>query len=80
MATEHDYGLSPEQYHAGLDKLWGALENVKYNGERDVFTMSADRIKELEKVIADYVDYNRDMPQYEKNIPEIKALFDIAPT
>jgi hypothetical protein len=51
MSAESDYGLTPEQYHAGLDKLWDALENVIYNGERDVFTMCSDRIKELESLI-----------------------------
>ncbi len=46
--SNNDYGISPEQYHAGLDKLWSALENVLYNGEKDVFTMCSDRIKKLE--------------------------------
>lgn len=46
--NNNDYGISPEQYHAGLDKLWNALENVLYNGEKDVFTMCSDRIKKLE--------------------------------
>ncbi len=43
-----DYGITAEQYHARLDKLWKALENVKYNGEDDVFTMCEKRIKNLE--------------------------------
>ena len=41
------YGITPEQYHAGLDKLWGAL-NGDENGVDDVFTMCADKIKELQ--------------------------------
>ena len=54
MSNHEEYGITPEQYHAGLDKLWGALENVLYNGERDVFTMCADRIKELEEKVREY--------------------------
>lgn len=61
MANEHDYGISPEQYHAGLDKLWKALEKVIYNGERDVFTMCAERIAELEKKIND-IESNLSQP------------------
>jgi len=40
-----EYGLTPEQYHAGLDKLWEALELTEVQNE-DVFTLAARAIKE----------------------------------
>ncbi len=42
-----DYGITAEQYHAGLDKLWKALDGNE-NGVDDVFTMCEKRIKNLE--------------------------------
>jgi len=40
--------ITPQQYHAGLDKLWKAL---KLTGpqDKDVFTLCVERIAELEK-------------------------------
>lgn len=71
MSTESDYGLTPAQYHAGLDKLWTALENVKYNGERDVFTMCADRIKELESALAETFEQVYDNPHIDGLIERV---------
>ncbi len=48
-----DYGVTPEQYHAGLNKLWDALGNTG-NGTDDVFTLCANRIKELEEEVREY--------------------------
>ena len=42
-----DYGCTPAQYHAGLDKLWKALRVVEVQDE-DVFTLAARKIKLLE--------------------------------
>lgn len=44
----NEYGISPEQYHASLDKLWKAVEREPYNGERDVFTICVDKLRDLE--------------------------------
>jgi hypothetical protein len=41
------FDITPEQYHAGLDKLWEALGLSGVQSE-DVFTLAARRIKELE--------------------------------
>lgn len=41
------YGITPEQYHAGVDKLWAALGLTGVQ-DKDVFTLAAERIKELE--------------------------------
>ena len=47
--TYHDdFGCSPAQYHAGLDKLWKALRLTETQDE-DVFTLAAKRIEELER-------------------------------
>lgn len=43
MRTEFD--ITPEQYHAGLDKLWAAL-GVTGPQEQDVFTLAAQAIAE----------------------------------
>jgi len=40
------FDISPEQYHAGLDKLWEAL-GVTGVQEQDVFTLAAAEIKQL---------------------------------
>lgn len=49
----YEYGITPEQYHAGLDKLWTVL-GTKENGVDDVFTLCAARIKELEEEVREY--------------------------
>ena len=41
------YGISPEQYHAALDKIWTALHAEGPQSE-DVFAQAANRIRELE--------------------------------
>jgi len=47
--------ITPEQYHAGLDKLWSALGD-RGNGIDDVFTLCAERITELEKALNEAAD------------------------
>ncbi len=42
-----DYGLTPDQYHAGVDKLWDAL-GLTGTQETDVFTLANARITELQ--------------------------------
>ena len=46
-AMQDEYGITPEQYHAGLDKLWAALKLTGVQDE-DVFTLAAHRIEQLE--------------------------------
>ncbi len=43
MSSYADYGLTPEQYHAGLAKLWAALGLVGVQ-EQDVFTLASECI------------------------------------
>lgn len=38
-----EYGITPEQYHAGLDKLWAAL-GLTGPQDKDVFTLAAEAI------------------------------------
>jgi hypothetical protein len=64
MTTESDYGLTPEQYHAGLNKLWEALKTVNYNGEFDVFTMCLNRIQELELAIVNHKSESQEIKDY----------------
>lgn len=40
----HKYGCTPEQYHAGVSKLWAALEIKSSPTGDDVFTLAAARI------------------------------------
>lgn len=47
MSSYADYGLTPEQYHAGLDKLWTALGLTGVQ-DRDVFTLASERIMSAE--------------------------------
>jgi len=69
MNNENDYGITPEQYHAGLDKLWEALENVRYNGTDDVFTMCAKRINELENKLEE-IRINRSVKVSDMSAPD----------
>ena len=46
LRHEREYGLTPEQYHAGLDKLWKALKLTGVQ-DTDVFTLAAERIEFL---------------------------------
>jgi len=45
--TRDRFDISPQQYHAGLDRLWGALR-VTGPQLKDVFTLAAERIHVLE--------------------------------
>ena len=46
-----DYGLTPAQYHAGVDMLWAALGKTDAGVQDvDVFTQAAEAIKELERL------------------------------
>lgn len=44
------FDISPEQYHAGLDKLWDALRITTVQ-DTDVFTLAADRIEALKAIV-----------------------------
>ena len=45
-----EYGLTPAQYHAGLDKLWAALDVTGVQDD-DVFTLCAARLRRLREEI-----------------------------
>lgn len=47
--------ISSAQYHAGLDKLWAALGLTGVQ-DRDVFTLAAERIRQLEAGVWVVVD------------------------
>ena len=46
------FDCTPEQYHAGLDKLWAAL-GVSGPQEHDVFTLVAAEIEQLRRLNQD---------------------------
>lgn len=52
MSQESNFGISPEQYHAGLDKLWKAL-GITTVQDKDVFTLAAEKIQRLNRFVAD---------------------------
>lgn len=43
MSVYADYGLTPEQYHAGVDRLWDALGLTSVQ-DTDVFTLANARL------------------------------------
>lgn len=49
-----DYGITPEQYHAALDKLWKALR-ITTHQEKDVFTLAAEAIDRYRSLTEDSV-------------------------
>ena len=42
-----DYGLTPAQYHAGLDKLWAAMPQYTGPTSEGVFTLAVQEIEGL---------------------------------
>lgn len=48
--SESDYGLSPAQYHAGLDRLWTALGVTGVQSD-DVFTLCAAELTTLREQV-----------------------------
>lgn len=63
MSSERDsFDLSPQQYHAGLDRLWSALAvslGVSGVQDDDVFTLCASAITKL-KADNDCLRHERD--------------------
>lgn len=69
-----DYGLTPAQYHAGLDKLWAALK-VTGVQELDVFTLCANRIAQLKKQLSDEQQWRVDAQRFGDQLQaEVKLL------
>jgi len=66
LASRNDYGLSPEQYHAGLDRLWKAL-GITTVQDTDVFTLAAERIVHLTEVLEDIAHHGTDQPALSDN-------------
>lgn len=52
VETENRYGLTPDQYHASVAKLWAALGITSVQSE-DVFTLAAERIEKLTTALED---------------------------
>ena len=46
------FDLTPEQYHAGVDKLWKALRLTDVQ-KQDVFTLASDEIDRLRQLVND---------------------------
>jgi hypothetical protein len=44
-----DFGITPAQYHAGLFKLWGALNMPSNPTGEDVFTLAARAIEQAQQ-------------------------------
>jgi hypothetical protein len=44
-----DFGITPAQYHAGLSKLWDALNMPSNPTGEDVFTLAARAIEESQQ-------------------------------
>ena len=44
-----DFGITPAQYHAGLSKLWDALNMPSNPTGEDVFTLAARAIEEAQQ-------------------------------
>jgi hypothetical protein len=44
-----DFGITPAQYHAGLSKLWDALDMPSNPSGEDVFTLAARAIKDAQQ-------------------------------
>jgi hypothetical protein len=55
------YGLTAEQYHAGLTKLWDALE-LEGVQQKDVFTLVVERIEHLTERLEAIAFHGTDQP------------------
>ena len=53
--------ITPDEYRAGLKKLWDALPQRIYE-EDDVFTLASQRIKWLTEVLESIAMQGTDMP------------------
>ncbi len=51
MDPRSEFGITPEQYHAGLDQLWDAL-GVTGPQDDDVFTLAAAAIRSRADLLA----------------------------
>ena len=49
-SRDHFGGITPQQYHAGLDKLWKSLRLTEVQDE-DVFTLTAREIEWLRAIV-----------------------------
>ena len=53
MESEYDphtnFGITPAQYHAGLSKIWGALNMPSNPTGEDVFTLAARAIEDAQQ-------------------------------
>jgi hypothetical protein len=53
--------MDSEQYHAGVRKLWDAL-NIITAQEQDVFTLAEKRIRHLTEVLESIANHGTDQP------------------
>lgn len=49
------FDLTPQQYHAGLDKLWNALDVTGVQKD-DVFTMASKEIQSLKQTVRELAE------------------------
>jgi len=59
------YHCSPEQYHAGIDKLWAALE-ITTTQDEDVFTLAARAIEEGKAMSNALINYGKKISKENK--------------
>lgn len=55
----NNFDLSPQQYHAGLDKLWKALDVTGVQKD-DVFTMASKEIQSLKRAVREFVMFTNE--------------------
>lgn len=87
MGARDEFGCTPQQYHAGLDKLWVALGLTEVQDE-DVFTLAARKIESQREALQqsvslamalgwchadDCVDLDAGRDPREKEIPDMMA-------
>jgi len=53
MAPRDSFDCTPQQYHAGLDKLWAAMPRYVSSTDEDVFTLAAEEIGWLREALED---------------------------
>lgn len=73
LYKQSDFGITPEQYHYGLDKLWSAigpeiLDVFQYDAGNDVFSIASGMITNLkqaeDKLKADILTAIELIPDY----------------
>jgi chromosome segregation ATPase len=87
MGFRDEFDITPQQYHAGLDKLWDAYEapeGYKVTESDDIFTLIPKQIEALRKERDALTQYNENFAEevtrlsteshdYRERIKELEA-------